>query len=446
MRVGIIVENSIEFVQCLLDIWNAGDSAVIIDWRIPLKQAVQMMKRAEVSNYYIDKRTYDKNKGQIEDELHYDIVEIKSSGAEYIPESLIQQFEPNYTETEAIVLYSSGTTGRAKGIILSHYAININADSVLDYMKPSQDETIYIIKSLAHCSTFVGELLVGLKKRMSIVIAPTVVSPNITLNNISKYGVNILCVNPALLNLYTITMQKKNYVLDSLRCIYTSGSLLEEGLLKRSQKEFGDIPILNVYGLTEAGPRLTASIEVSTAQSIVSVGIPVNCAEVIIVDKTGEKVKDLEKGLIHVKTLSHHSGYIDGDSKNKTYYKHWFNTGDIGFRDEKGRIYVTGRSDNMILQGSHNVYPEEIERAILKNTKVEECLVFGISDPLLGQKMICYYVASDEITTEIRAHCEAELAEYEIPNQFIKRDALPRTPNGKVSRGLAASIYPNGGN
>ena len=115
-----------------------------------------------------------------------EFIEYKSNGksATKLPKEIYNKFQENYSKDDAVVIYSSGTTGKSKGIILSHYAINTNADAIQDYMKLTPDDCLYICKSLSHSSTLTGELLVALKYKIALMIAPTIVPPRFVLNNI----------------------------------------------------------------------------------------------------------------------------------------------------------------------------------------------------------------------------------------------------------------------
>ena len=206
---------------------------------------------------------------------------------QYLSESIYNRFEPNYSQNEAIVIYSSGTTGRSKGIILSHFAINTNADAIIDYMKVGEKDCLYIAKALSHSSVLTGELLVSLKSRAKLVIAPTVVPPRFVLSNIDKFGVTTICLNPTLLQMYVREYKIKPFPLCTLKTIYVSGSILSDKIYMEAHQTFKNIAIYNVYGLSEAGPRVTA--QRSDCCKSNSVGKPIKGVNIAIVDEINQE-------------------------------------------------------------------------------------------------------------------------------------------------------------
>lgn len=214
--------------KILLDIWNSGNCAVLIDWRIPCQIAIEMMKEASVSICYIEETKFDIKWSS--EEIKFFTYKRTSNSAELLPSIISDKFKINYNKNEAVVLYSSGTTGKAKGIILSHYAINKNADAIIDYMHLTESDCIYIAKALSHSSTLTGELLVALKSHIKLIIAPTIVSPSFVFRAIEKYGVSIICLNPTLLKKYADKYDACKYSLITLRTIYVSGSILNDNV------------------------------------------------------------------------------------------------------------------------------------------------------------------------------------------------------------------------
>lgn len=429
-RIALIGENSVEYIDVLVDIWNSGNCAVLIDCQIPPQTAVEMMREAQVRKCYIEHKYYDKIYAVLDKNVERIPYEKENTSTRLLPTEIYDRFQENCSNDEAVVIYSSGTTGKSKGIILSHFAINTNADAIIDYMQPDDSDRMYIVKNLTHSSSITGELLVALKTRMPLLIAPVVVPPRIVLQNIAKYGVTIIGVNPLLLTMYCKEYENRNYDLSKLKKIYVSGALLNDKTYETAHKVFRNQEIYNVYGLSEAGPRVTAQRRDCSKGN--SVGKAIKGVELVVVDESGNIVPNGERGIIHVNTLSRFNGYIQGELKHKSLYQDWLNTGDIGYLDEHNELHVIGRIDDMIVIGAHKIYPAEVERRIQLAANVYECVVtmvnFKDEDVLC-----CLYVSDEEMRADIKSILGASLMKYEIPKLFVRTDAIPKTQNGKIS-------------
>lgn len=437
-RVGLVGENSVEYVNHLLDIWNNGDCAVLIDWRIPISTALEMMKEAGVRVCYIETGKYDIPTYSCK--INFITYERKSNSAKLLPAEIYDKFKENYSHDEAIILYSSGTTGKAKGIILSHYAINTNADAIIDYMNPSGKDCIYIVKVFSHSSTLTGELLVALKSNIKLVIGPTIVPPRFVFSNIEKFGVSIVCLNPTLLQKYADEYGLGKFSLTTLKTIYVSGSILNDKTYVAAHAVFKNTTIYNVYGLSETGPRVTA--QRSNCCKGNSIGKPIKGVEIKIVDDDGNLVKQGERGIIHVNTPSRFDGYITGNEKNKSVYREWLNTGDVGFIDVNDELHIVDRVDDVMIIDSHKVYPSEIEGFVLQHKKILQCVVVGICGAE-KTKVICFYksINNEDIKLEIYQMLHSLLPSYEVPNVFINVNTFRQNSCGKIDKHYLLDTY-----
>jgi len=426
MNVCIYADNSCTYVDILLNVWRNGDCAVLIDPRIPLEKAIEQMISCDVKKCYTDKESIDHFH-----EAKLNFVNIHKEETKFFQQaSSCELFPKVYWERDALILFSSGTTGAVKGVILSYFSIQKNAEMIIDYLNPNAEDKLYIVKSLAHSSTVVGELLVALKTNTPILLGMTTQHMSSLWHHIINNSITILCLNPTLFHLlaqYLLRIQP-----DASQCvlkkIYTSGSILMERDVNDLKKSLEFVQVMNVYGLTEAGPRITAQRQ---EEPVGSVGLPLKDIEIVITDETGRQLSEGENGIISVKTPCLFKGYVSGEASLKEpVYKNWLNTGDIGYVDQLGHLYITGRWDRMLTSGSHNVYPEQVEAVIIKFEGIQDCHVYGEDDLVLGKKLICIYEGEHEVTSQLLAYCRNHLAQYEIPKSFV-HGTIPKTPNGK---------------
>lgn len=439
-RVALIGENSVEYVNALLDIWNDGDCAVLLDWRIPFKTAVKMMVEAGVTRCCIENGKFDNKKDIFPESIELEVFEWQSNSAELLPQYIYDKYRDNYSDNEAVVIYSSGTTGTAKGIILSHYAIQTNADAIIDYMKPVPDDCIYIAKVMSHSSTLTGELLVALKSGMKVVVAPTIVPPRFIMSHIEQYCVSVICLNPTLLSYISDEYVRHYYDLSFLRVIYVSGSVLNDSLYKKAHNILKEVPIYNVYGLSEVGPRVTAQRADCCKGN--TVGKPIKNVDVIIVNEHGNILPPKERGIVHVKTPSKFTGYISGERKNQSLCEPWINTGDIGFFDENGELVISGRCDDVINLNSHKIYPIDIEQIICMYPKIDDCFVSMVEIDN-NQLIACLYTGENQNKSDIIRYLAERLPWYELPQKYIFINQIPRTTSGKVIKRQAIECLIN---
>lgn len=432
-RVALIGENSIEYVNTLIDIWNNNDCAVLIDWQIPFQSAVNMMRDANVDKCFIENKLFKKICIPENSNIQFCPYEVPEPAAKLLPEEIRTKYRTNFSHDDAVVIYSSGTTGKSKGIILSHYAITTNADAIIDYMKPAANDCIYTVRPFIHSSTLTGELLVALRSECKLLLSPTIVPPRYIFGNINRFQVTILGINPFLLSMLSKEYKRNVTNQLSLKTIYSSGSILNNEIFQKSKIVFDGINIYNVYGLTEAGPRVSAQ-RYDCCQSN-SVGKAIKGIEIVVVDENGIPLSHGKRGIIHVSTPSRYSGYISGKEKLSSLYKDWLNTGDIGYFDEQNELHIVGRADEVIFLGAHKIYPNDVVTQIQKYANIDECVVTMV--PFHSEDILCcMYSASSEIDKEIKNKLGSVLMKYEIPKFFIKTDSLPKTRTGKISAQL----------
>ena len=431
-RVALIGENSIGYVNALVDIWNSGQCAVLLDWRIPFATSVEMMIEADVHTCFIETGLFTKLEYVLPDSIDFITYEKQNSSAELLPNHIYDKFQENYSRNEAVVIYSSGTTGKSKGIILSHYAINSNADAIIDYMQPTKDDCIFIVKTISHASSLVGELLVALKTKTPLLISQIIVPPRYTLANVSRHKVTIMCINPTLLQMYIdeFCHNEEKYDLSSLKELYVHGAKANLKCCEAASQVFNKCSVYYEYGLSEAGPRV--STQKISACCLDSVGKPIKNVQIKIIKQSGEEAQNNEYGVVHIQTPSRFSGYVCGNGKFISLYMNWLNTGDIGFWDDFGELHIVGRMDDVIIINAHKIYPSEVQQQIIEQSDVKECAVAKIE--FNGNEFIgCLYVSKNEIDRDIKEKLKSKLLVYEIPRFFLRCDALPRTKNGKIS-------------
>lgn len=447
-RVVILCENGVSFLVAILGVLLAGAIAVPIDPQMPYELIQYAVNNVKAKVACISGTNSIR---KIED--HYKRTDM--DGFEFLFEKMgdwqvksdIHSYLGKYSSENdpAFILFSSGTTGAAKGVVLTHKAILNNVKAIIEYMNPTSNDTFYISKTMAHASTLTGEVVVSLMAGAKLICKNPLVSPKTVLKRIESLKPSIICVNPTILRLILRAKQGKND-LSSIRLLYTSGDVADKKLLLEAQNMFSHSRILNVYGLTEAGPRVTAQ-RCGDEINYGSVGRPIKGVNVIVRDKNGIVCKPDEIGTIFVKTSSLMLGYWeDYTATNKKIICGELKTDDLGYVDEAGELYVLGRADDMIIRGAHNIDPCRVENIVRKIPGIDNCVIFGIPDELNGKRLVCAFEKEENHAVskkDIISHCSRFLLPYEIPQELYEWSKIPTTSSGKISRHLAARYYMN---
>ena len=203
--------------------------------------------------------------------------------------------------------------------------------------------------------------------------------------------------------------------------------------MEQAERTF-DLRILERYGMTETVMNLGNPLRGERKAG--SVGVPFAGVEVRIVDERGQAVKQGEVGALQVRGPNVTKGYWNKPAETEaSFVDGWFKTGDLGFADEDGYYFLTGRAKDLIISGGFNVYPREVEEVLAQHGAVREVAVLGLPDDDLGEKVVAAVVASEEVEgAELQAFCKERLAGFKKPKEVYFVDELPRNALGKVQK------------
>lgn len=318
----------------------------------------------------------------------------------------------------AMILFTSGTTGKPKGVKLSHRGIIENLKGIERYFQVQEGQKILIARPLVHVAVCTGEFLFALYKGLTIDFYEETFQPNRLANYIDANGVQVFGCTPTLI--YHLSRFLKG---SSLQAVVISGERLTEGVAKVLLEKFSGLLFYNVYGLTENSPRVSALCPCEFFKKIGSVGRPI----------AHTKVK-IDKGELLVKSRSLMQGYLGEPQKAEEKLKDgWLHTGDMARIDEEGYLYILGRKDDMLIRSGMNIYPAEIESAVMQIEGVKSCLVYGEEDINYGQK-ICMKAVTEMGVCDLRRKLVAKLPAYLVPDKILIVKELDMTPSGKVKR------------
>lgn len=347
-----------------------------------------------------------------------------------------QEQEPSVTIYEDdlhVVMYTSGTTGRPKGAMLSHKNIYCGGLDMLVSLHYEYPDRLLVLGPFFHSGAitpFIGHVIRG----VSTVIMESF-DPLVVLQLIEEKKIKTVLGVTAIMQMLLEVPDLESYNLDSWEIAILPGSPLPFQVIKEAHDRLG-VLCQNLWGLTEmSGPGTHTNID-DILHMPDCVGKPFFNVEVRVVGLAGNELTPGEMGEIVIRGPNMMQGYWNQtEATKKTIKDGWLYTGDMGKLDEKGYLYVMDRIKDMIVSGGENVYPAEIEKIIREINAVKDVSVIGIADAKWGEVPKAFIEIWEEATLkpdEIIAFCRQKLAGYKVPKYVEFIDALPRNPSGKV--------------
>lgn len=342
-----------------------------------------------------------------------------------------KQPAPKATKHSSVIILTSGTTGTPKGANRSTPPSLAPIGGVLSHVPFKSGEVTALPAPMFHALGF-------LHATIAMMLGTTLVlrrrfKPATVLADIERYQVTAIVVVPVMLSRILDELDKTQPKpnLSSLRIVFVSGSQLGAELATRALKELGPV-VYNLYGSTEiafasiARPR---DLSVNPA----TVGPPVKGITVKILDDNGVEVPAGQVGRIFVRNTFPFEGYTGGGGKQ--IIDGMLSSGDVGYFDENGLLFVSGRDDEMIVCGGENVFPAEVEDLINGHPEVIEATAVGVEDKEWGHRLRAFVVKADGATLDedaVKAYVKENLARYKVPRDVVFLDELPRNPTGKI--------------
>ncbi|MEH6994414.1 long-chain-fatty-acid--CoA ligase [Neobacillus drentensis] len=331
----------------------------------------------------------------------------------------------------AVILYTSGTTGNPKGVLLTHKNLTSNAENSAKHNELERGTTLGVLP-LAHVYGLTISnicLLMG----SSIVIFSSFDSEAI-FKAIEQYEVKTFSAVPAMIHALVSYPGANQFNTSSLESVSSGSAPLPVALLHAFEKKFG-AKVFEGYGLSEAAPIVTAhknGIEIKLG----SVGIPIPGVEVKIVDDNGVEVACGAVGELCVRGENITPGYYQNvEESRRVLIDSWLHTGDMARMDDEGYVYIVDRKKDLIIRGGFNVYPRDVEEILNTHETVSEVAVIGIPDEKMGEELVaCVVVKPEQVVCEeeLIRFCQEHLAKNKTPRRIVFLETLPRNGVGKI--------------
>ena len=292
-------------------------------------------------------------------------------------------------------------------------------------------ETTELCVPMFHALGF-AQAIIGIGLGSTLVVRRRF-DPAETLDSLERHRATAMVMVPVMLQrtLELGVEEIRARELSELRIIFLSGSKLPAEVATRAIEAFGPV-VYNLYGSTEVSYVTIATPE-DLEEDPASVGKVVRGSIVKLIDEQGNEVPVGEKGRIFVGNVSQFEGYTGGGSKEEV--GGLISSGDVGHFDERGRLFVDGRDDEMIVSGGENVFPAEVEELLGRHEAIDEAAAVGVDDEKFGQRLKAFVVlrdGQDLSEDEIKGYVKENLANYKVPREVVFVDELPRNATGKV--------------
>ena len=348
-----------------------------------------------------------------------------------------EKAQPRHSRAQEIpdvIMYTSGTTAKPKGVMLNESMFDNNAKGVETHLPLKPEDRAIMALPLFHSFGNMIALLI-LRVGGTLILLPQF-QPKSILATIHQHQATVLPLVPTIYSFLVQLVARGDYNVSSLRYCISGGAALPQAMLHKVE-DLLKVTVLEGYGLTETSPVI--SVNTIEGGSVVgSVGPVLPDVQLKIVDEQGQAVRQGEVGEIFVKGETVMPGYwkLPEESREALTAEGWFKTGDLGHLDEQGRLYISaGRKKDLIIRAGENVAPLAIENVLINHPALMEAAAVGIPHQRLGEQVVACIVLKEghqATESELKKYCSEKLPPFSVPDHFQFYETLPKNPVGKI--------------
>lgn len=429
-RIAVLMNNHLHMVVLLHALHLIGCEIVLLNTRLHARELLYQIRDSKTvvlitTESFIEKADFIREHTKLPVLLYSELCNQKAKDFQPVLELNMDDI--------CTIMYTSGTTGFPKGVVHTygnHWWSAVG--SVLNLGLDEKDCWLCTVP-LFHISGF-SILMRSLIYGMPVYLFEKFDEEKV--NTVLKNG------EATIISVVTNMLQRMvdalgdDYYHPDFRCALLGGGPVPLALLERCKEK--NIPVFQSYGLTETASQIVTLSPEDSLKKLGSAGKPLFPSQVRIVNK-GKEAKPNEFGEIMVKGPNVTKGYLYREEENKKSFTSdgWFSTGDVGYLDEDGFLYVIDRLSDMIISGGENIYPAEIENVLASHPAIQEAGVVGIPDDVWGEVPCAFYVVRTGHSVEpedLARYCQNYLAKYKVPKKWFEIDELPRNASNKLLR------------
>jgi len=340
----------------------------------------------------------------------------------------------------AMFLHTSGTTGRPKGVPLTHGNLASSINNIIKTYSLCGDDVSLIVMPLFHVHGLIGAALSTLRSGGALIIPPKF-SAHSFWEHAIKHRATWFSAVPTIHHILLERVDKDNPPQGMMRFIRSCSSALAPATMRRMEERFGS-PVLEAYGMTEASHQMASNPLPPSPRVAGTVGKATGI-EIAIVDDKGNFLKEGVTGEVCIKGRSVMKGYLNNEEANAaSFVQGWLRTGDQGVLDDRGYLSLTGRIKELINRGGEKISPAEVDAVLLEHPCVAEAACFGVADQKYGEEIHAAVVLSRQASEEdIKGFCSERLAPFKVPKAIHIMEAIPRAATGKIQRRALSQMF-----
>ena len=445
-KVSVLLVNSHHFVELYFAVAKAGGVFVPVNFRSVGQEVIYTLNHSDARFFFFGceftQIVHDIRSNLTAVEFFIAVDQLPPAPNIFDYESVLGQFpdkEPEVSvneQDECQILYTSGTTGKPKGAVLTHGNILWNLMNTILGREEKEGEVSLVIGPLYHAAPLNHHFTVRIAVPGTTILVKEF-SPRQVMEAIEREKVTVISGAPAMYMMLLNLPGVETYDTRSVTKCTTGASILPEETKNRLLKLFPNVKgVYDVYGCTEASPLSTILKAEDSLRKQECVGRALPFLEVRIVDPNDREVVTGDVGELICRGPNVMKGYYkDPEATADTLRGGWLHTGDLGRMDKDGFIYIVDRKKDIIISGGENIYPREVEEVLFRHPKIRDVAIVGVADPLWGESVKAFIVLKEGAVLkeeDVVEYCKAHLASYKKPKVVRFVDSLPRNASGKV--------------